>query len=312
MESNFKHVSVLLDECIQGLNLKKGGIYVDGTIGGAGHSLKMLETQKDITLIGIDQDSDALEVCKERLKKYADQVVLRHDNFKNACQVLDDLNIDKIDGILLDLGVSSYQIDTPSRGFSFRFDAPLDMRMDQENSLTAFDVVNNYSEKELADIIFKYGEEKFARKITRSIVEQRKKSSIKTTFDLKELIEKCTPRIKGMPNVDCVQRTFQAIRIEVNGELDKLDEFLHDIAKRLNKGGRIAVISFHSLEDRIVKNAFKDLACDCICPPDLPICVCDHRAIGKVITSHPITASPEELAVNRRSASAKLRILERI
>lgn len=312
MASNdFKHVSVLLRECIDGLNLKKNGVYVDGTIGGAGHSYEMLKTE-DIYLIGIDQDKDALNASSERLSEYKDKVTLIHDNFKNTVKVLDDLNIEKIDGILLDLGVSSYQIDTPERGFSFRFDAPLDMRMNQEKALSAYDVVNNMDEKDLADIIYKYGEEKFSRRIARNICEARKNKPIQTTFELKEIIEKSVPKYKGQDGMSSVQRTFQAIRIEVNGELEKLDEFIHDIVDRLKVGGRIAIISFHSLEDRIVKNAFKDLACDCICPPGLPICVCNHRAKGKIITNHPITATDEELEVNRRSASAKLRILEKI
>ncbi len=311
MASNFKHTSVLLHECIEGLNLKNGGIYVDGTIGGAGHSLKMLETE-DISLIGIDQDADALKASSKVLEKYKSKVTLVHDNFKNTVSILDELNIEKIDGILLDLGVSSYQIDTPERGFSYRFDGDLDMRMNQENALTAYDVVNNYSEQELANIIFKYGEEKYSRRIAKNIVDARKNGNIKTTFELKEIIEKSVPKYKGQDGLSSVQRTFQAIRIEVNGELDKLDEFLHNIADRLNKGGIIAVISFHSLEDRIVKNVFKDLACDCVCPPDLPICVCNHRAKGKIITNHPITATEEELKNNRRSSSAKLRILEKI
>ena len=311
MASNFKHTSVLLNECIEGLHLKKDGIYVDGTIGGAGHSLKMLQTQ-DIRLIGIDQDSDALAASARNLSQYKDKVTLVHDNFKNAVKVLDDLGIDKIDGMLLDLGVSSYQIDTPNRGFSFRFDGELDMRMNQDNALTAFDVVNNYSESELADVIFKYGEEKFARRIARNIVNYRAKQSIKTTFELRDIIENSVPKYKGQDGLSSVQRTFQAIRIEVNGELEQLDEFIHAITDRLNRGGRLAIISFHSLEDRIVKNAFKDLACDCICPPDLPICVCNHRAKGKIITNHPITASEEELENNRRSSSAKLRIIEKI
>lgn len=311
MASNFKHTSVLLNECIEGLHLKKDGIYVDGTIGGAGHSLKMLQTQ-DIRLIGIDQDSDALAASARNLSQYKDKVTLVHDNFKNAVKVLDDLGIDKIDGMLLDLGVSSYQIDTPNRGFSFRFDGELDMRMNQDNALTAFDVVNNYSESELADVIFKYGEEKFARRIARNIVNYRAKQSIKTTFELRDIIENSVPKYKGQDGLSSVQRTFQAIRIEVNGELEQLDEFIHTITDRLNRGGRLAIISFHSLEDRIVKNAFKDLACDCICPPDLPICVCNHRAKVKIITNHPITASEEELENNRRSSSAKLRIIEKI
>lgn len=311
MASNFKHTSVLLNECIEGLHLKKDGIYVDGTIGGAGHSLKMLQTQ-DIRLIGIDQDSDALAASARNLSHYKDKVTLVHDNFKNAVKVLDDLGIDKIDGMLLDLGVSSYQIDTPNRGFSFRFDGELDMRMNQDNALTAFDVVNNYSESELADVIFKYGEEKFARRIARNIVNYRAKQSIKTTFELRDIIENSVPKYKGQDGLSSVQRTFQAIRIEVNGELEQLDEFIHAITDRLNSGGRLAIISFHSLEDRIVKNAFKDLACDCICPPDLPICVCNHRAKAKIITNHPITASEEELENNRRSSSAKLRIIEKI
>ena len=307
----FVHIPVLLNETIDGLNIKDGGTYVDCTLGGAGHSKVML-SKANINLIGIDQDITAINVSKERLKEFGNKVTFVNDNFKNLSNILDNLGIEKIDGILADLGVSSYQIDTASRGFSFRFDAPLDMRMNSEAPLTAYDVVNEYKEEDLKRIFKEFGEERFAGSIAKKIVIERKKQPIKTTKQLETIILSAVPRYRGNDGSSNVQRTFQAIRIEVNHELDGLKEFIKSMAERLNVGGRLAIISFHSLEDRIVKHAFKELATGCTCPSDFPICVCGNKPKVKIITNHPITATEEELAINRRSGSAKLRVVEKI
>ncbi|MBR2909618.1 MAG: 16S rRNA (cytosine(1402)-N(4))-methyltransferase RsmH [Clostridia bacterium] len=306
----FSHIPVLLNETIDSLNLKDGGVYVDCTLGGAGHSKVMLETA-DISLIGIDQDITAINVSKERLKDFK-KVTFVNDNFKNASNILDDLSIKEVDGILADLGVSSHQIDTASRGFSFRFDAPLDMRMNSDASFSAMDVVNDYSEADLKRVIKDFGEERFASSIARKIVNERKKSPIKTTKQLESIILSAVPKYKGNDGSSNVQRTFQAIRIEVNHELDGLKEFIKEMADRLKKGGRLAIISFHSLEDRIVKHTFRELATGCTCPSDFPICVCGNKPKVKIITNHPITATEEELKINRRSSSAKLRVIEKL
>lgn len=308
----FSHVAVLLEECLEGLDLKDNGIYVDGTLGGAGHSSKILERAKNIKLIGIDRDNDALISSKKRLQEYKNQVIFVHDNFNNIKYILDNFNISEVDGILVDLGVSSYQLDNADRGFSFRFDSKLDMRMNREDKLTAFEVVNTYSEESLKKIFKEYGEENFAGSIARKIVISRIKKPIETTFELRDIILSSVPKYKGHDGKTNVTRCFQAIRIEVNGELDKLSQFIKDAVSKLKKGGRIAIISFHSLEDRIVKNTFKELSTSCICPPDFPICVCNHKAELKIISNHPITASKEELEINSRSASAKLRVAEKI
>lgn len=308
----FSHVPVLLEECLEGLALKDNGIYVDGTLGGAGHSSKILERAKNIKLIGIDRDNDALISSKKRLQEYKNQVTFVHDNFNNIKYILDNFNISEVDGILVDLGVSSYQLDNADRGFSFRFDSKLDMRMNREDKLTAFEVVNTYSEESLKKIFKEYGEENFAGSIARKIVISRIKKPIETTFELRDIILSSVPKYKGHDGKTNVTRCFQAIRIEVNGELDKLSQFIKDAVSKLKKGGRIAIISFHSLEDRIVKNTFKELSTSCICPPDFPICVCNHKAELKIISNHPITASKEELEINSRSASAKLRVAEKI
>lgn len=308
----FSHVPVLLEECIDGLNIKDNGVYVDGTLGGAGHSSVILESAKNIKLIGIDRDQEALESSKKRLKDYDSQVTFIHDNFNNIKNILNELNISEVDGILVDLGVSSYQLDNAERGFSFRFDSKLDMRMNRDDTLTAYDVVNDYSEANLKKVLKEYGEENFAGSIARKIVNSRAKKPIETTFELRDIILSSVPKYKGHDGKTNVTRCFQAIRIEVNGELEKLSIFVKDAVSKLKKGGRIAIISFHSLEDRIVKNTFKELSTSCVCPPDFPICVCNHKASLKIISNHPITATEEELKINSRSASAKLRIAEKL
>ncbi len=308
-DMEFQHYSVMLNECIEGLNIKPDGIYVDGTLGGAGHSYKIAERlNKNGRLIAIDKDLDAIAVSKERLKEF-DNVTFVHDDYKNLPQILDDLGIEKVDGILLDLGVSSYQLDNRSRGFSYMGDAELDMRMNREQSLTAKEVVNNYSESELVKIFFEYGEEKFSKKIASNIVKAR---PIESTGQLAEIIEKSYPAAVRFKGGNPCKRVFQAIRIEVNEELDGLYESLINMARRLNTKGRMCVITFHSLEDRMAKNAFQYLYCDCICPPHQPICTCDKRREVEIITRKPIVPNEKELEENKRSQSAKLRIIEKI
>lgn len=308
----FSHVPVLLREVLEGLNLGNDKIYVDCTIGGAGHSEKILENTKNSMLIGIDQDEDAILASSKRLEKYKSRVKIVRSNFANIKNVLVSLNIEKVDGILADLGVSSHQIDTASRGFSFRFDGDLDMRMDMSQSLSAKNVVNEYSEENLKRIFKDFGEEKFASSIARKIVNERKKEPIVTTKQLEKIILSAVPRYKGNDGSSNVQRTFQAIRIEVNHELDILENFIRDAESVLSPGGRLVIITFHSLEDRIVKQTFKDLATGCICPSDFPVCVCGRKPKVKIVTPHPITATTEELETNRRSASAKLRVIEKL
>ncbi|WP_277221345.1 16S rRNA (cytosine(1402)-N(4))-methyltransferase RsmH [Peptoniphilus vaginalis] len=308
----FAHKSVLLDETIEGLNIREGKIYLDGTLGGAGHSREILKRLKGSgLLIGIDQDIEALEVAKERLSDYKN-VEFFNLNYINFEKALDELGIDKIDGVLLDIGVSSYQFDNPERGFSYRFDAPLDMRMDQDLEISAKDIVNTYSESEITRIIKDYGEEKWASRIAKFVVEERKKKDIETTFELVEIIKNAIPASARRNGPHPAKRTFQALRIEVNRELDVLKDSIERFVHRLNPGGRIAIITFHSLEDRIVKNAFKYLEKDCICPPSSPICMCDKKKEIKILTRKPITASDEELKENKRSHSAKLRIAEKL
>lgn len=305
----FNHTPVLLKECIQCLNIKEDGIYVDGTIGGAGHSLKIIQklTSKGM-LIGIDRDEEALKEAKERLKNFQN-IKLVHDNHDNILSILEELEIYKVDGILLDLGVSSYQLDERNRGFSYIGEAALDMRMDKTQKLDAKTVVNKYSEAELSDIIYEYGEERFAKKIARKICEVRKEKEIETTLDLVKIIESVVPRNskEGHP----AKRTFQAIRIEVNNELKPLYQTTMDCIKALKPNGRLCIITFHSLEDRIVKKAMVDAAGKCICPPGLPYCVCGAKSYGNIITKKPILPSNEEMNQNARSKSAKLRIFER-
>ena len=306
----FNHKSVLLDECIEALNVKPNGIYVDCTAGGGGHSAEILKRLTNGLLVDIDKDTEALAVCKQRLGE--NNVKFVHSDFKNVVNILDELQIDKVDGILADLGVSSYQIDNPERGFSYMAtDAPLDMTMDSTQTLNAKEVVNTYDEYKLFTIIRDYGEEKFAKQIARNIVLERKMYEIATCGQLVDIIDKSIPFAVRKKGGHPAKRTFQALRIEVNGELDGLDEFLRKAVSRLNEGGRIAVITFHSLEDRIVKHCFNDLATDCICPPNLPVCVCNHRAQGSLYNKKPILPSDAEMAENSRSQSAKLRVFQK-
>ncbi len=313
MDGMFKHVSVLLNECIEGLNIKPDGIYVDCTAGGGGHSLEIAKRLSDKgLLICIDRDADAIKACTERLKDYSDRVRIVHARFSEIKSVLDDLGIEGIDGALMDLGVSSYQIDTAERGFSFRFDAPLDMRMDRESYLSAYDIVNTYSKEEIADILWRFGEEKFSRRIAERIVREREKAPIKTTFELVEIIKAALPGASRKEDQHPAKRSFQALRIAVNDELAEVTEAVNQIPKLLNIGGRIAIISFHSLEDRIVKTAFNEMSLKCSCPPDFPVCVCNRHPILEIVNRKPITASDEQILENRRAASAKLRIARRI
>ncbi|HII4451507.1 TPA: 16S rRNA (cytosine(1402)-N(4))-methyltransferase RsmH [Clostridium perfringens] len=308
----FKHVSVLLDECINALNIKEDGIYVDCTLGGAGHSSEIVKRlSSDGRLIGFDQDKDALKAAGERLKDYKN-VTYVHSNFYAIYDVLTDLGIDGVDGILMDLGVSSYQLDNGERGFSYMQDAPLDMRMNRENGFSAYEIVNTYSEEELYRIIKEYGEEKFAKRIASFIVKNREEKNIETTLELVEIIKAAIPAKARREGPHPAKRTFQAIRIEVNKELEIISKTILDGVKKLNKGGRMAIITFHSLEDRIVKNTFKELANPCTCPSEFPVCVCNRKPEVKLISRKPIEASKEELEFNPRSRSAKLRIIEKL
>ena len=307
----FKHKPVLLTECISGLEIKPDGIYVDGTLGGAGHSLEIVKKLSSKgRLIGIDRDEEALKAAKEKLKEFKN-VTYIHDNHDNIKEILKKLNIDKVDGILLDLGVSSYQLDERERGFSYLGENELDMRMDRSQELTAKDVVNNYKEEKLAKIIYDYGEERYARRIARTICEKREEKPIETTKELVEIIENSIPKSKqndGHP----AKRTFQAIRIEVNNEIKPLYDTITNCIDCLNPGGRLCVITFHSLEDRCVKFAFQDAIGKCTCPPDLPYCVCGAKSKGRIVTKKITIASKKEKEENPRSKSAKLRIFEKI
>ena len=308
----FKHVSVLLNECLEGLKIHNDGIYVDCTLGGAGHSSEILKRlSKDGRLIGIDQDKDALKAAGKRLEGN-NNVTLVHNNFYNIGEIIDDLDISGVDGILMDLGVSSYQLDTGERGFSYMQDAPLDMRMNREKEFSAYDVVNTYSLEELYRIIRDYGEDKFAKRIANFIVTAREEKNIETTLELVEIIKNAIPAKARREGPHPAKRTFQAIRIEVNSELSILNRAIEDGVERLNSGGRMAIITFHSLEDRIVKNKFRDLAVSCRCPKEFPICVCGETAKVKVITRKAIDPTDEEVEVNPRSRSAKLRVIEKI
>lgn len=308
----FHHVSVLLEEVLEGLNIKEDGIYVDGTLGGAGHSLEIVKRLKTGKLIGIDQDTNALDKSREVLKEHLDKVVLVHDNYVNIKSVLEDLNIEKVDGILLDLGVSSHQLDTEERGFSHNKDAPLDMRMDSSKNFSAWNVVNEYSEDEITRILYEYGEEKWAKRISQFIIQERNDKPIDTTFELVSVIKKAIPKKVRMEGHHPAKKTFQAIRIEVNGELDVLKAAIKDMVEVLNANGRLAIITFHSLEDRIVKEEFKELFKDCICPPEMPQCICDKRREINILTRKPIVPSKRELESNPRSRSSKLRVAEKI
>ena len=306
----FKHEPVMLQECINGLNIKKDGIYVDGTLGGAGHSFEIVKRlSAKGKLIGIDRDEEALKAAKEKLKEFQN-VIYVHDNHDNIKKILENLQIEKVDGILLDLGVSSYQLDERNRGFSYLGENELDMRMDKTQDLTAKYVVNNYSEEELANLIYEYGEERFSRKIAKNICIYREEKPIETTKELVEIIEKSIPKSKSKDGHPA-KRTFQAIRIEVNNEIKPLFNTIENCIDCLKDGGRLCVITFHSLEDRAVKKAYIEAKGKCTCPKDLPYCVCGAKSLGEIITKKPIVATKEELERNSRSKSAKLRIFEK-
>ena len=309
----FHHVSVLLDECIENLNIKPDGVYVDCTMGGAGHSKEIVKRLSDKGLfIGFDQDKNAIATAKERLSEYSDRVRFVHSNFENIKEELEKIGVTKIDGVLADLGVSSHQLDEADRGFSYMQDAPLDMRMDVRCDFSAYDVVNTYSENELAKIIKDYGEDNWAKRIAKFIVEERAEKPIETTGELVEVIKKAIPKKARIDGPHPAKRTFQAIRIEVNSELSILNRAIEDGVARLNKGGRMAIITFHSLEDRIVKLKFRELSNPCTCPSEFPICVCGKKPLVKVISRKAIEPSKEEVEENPRSRSAKLRVVERI
>lgn len=309
----FAHIPVMLNECLEGLNIKADGTYVDGTVGGAGHSIEIVKRlSENGRLICVDKDEDALKAAGERLAPYKDRVTFIHDDYKNLVNELDSIGVGKVDGILLDLGVSSYQLDNAERGFSYMKDAPLDMRMDRSQRISAHEVVNGYTESELARILFDYGEEKLARQIARNIVRARSEKPIETTLELAKIVEDTYPAKTRWKFGHPAKRTFQAIRIEVNDELSSLGEAVTAMARRLEKGGRMAVITFHSLEDRIVKSAFKELSLACTCPPDFPVCVCGKVQEVELVNKKPIAASEEELENNSRSQSAKLRVIEKL
>lgn len=307
----FEHKSVLLDETIENLNMKPDGIYVDGTLGGGGHSCQIASRLTTGRLIGIDQDEAAIKAAGERLSEFGDKVTIVRSNYSEMKRVLNELQIDKVDGILLDLGVSSYQLDTPERGFTYKENAPLDMRMDKRNSKTAKDIVNNYSEMELFRIIRDYGEDNFAKNIAKHIVRMRQDKPMETTFELVEAIKAAIPMKVRMNTGHPAKRTFQAIRIELNQELEVLKSTLQDMIDLLTPKGRLCIITFHSLEDRIVKSSFRTNENPCTCPPGFPICVCGNVSKGRVITRKPILPTVEELEYNKRSKSAKLRVFEK-
>jgi len=309
----FQHESVLLEETIEYLNIKPKGIYVDGTLGGGGHSDKIIDKlSNDGLLIGIDQDLEALNASKNRFKNKGKNIIYIHDNFSNISEILHNLNIDRIDGMILDLGVSSYQLDNKERGFSYMSDSELDMRMNQDSGITAKDIVNTYPKERLQEIIREYGEEKWAKRIAEFIENYRNEKEINTTHELVEIIKAAIPAGARRDGPHPAKRTFQALRIEVNNELSILENSIKKITNSLKLGGRICIITFHSLEDRIVKNTFKELSLSCSCPPELPVCVCNKKSLLKIITRKPILPSSKEIENNPRSRSAKLRVAERI
>ena len=311
--SEFSHFPVMLEECMQGLDVKSGGIYFDGTLGGAGHSYEILKrSSPDGKLIATDLDDEAIAAATERLSPFKGRFFIHKSNFKNYGEVLDKEGVDGLDGVMLDFGISSHQIDEPERGFSYMSpEAPLDMRMDKSASLTAEDVINEYPQKELVRILKQYGEERFAPQIAANVVKARERARITTCGEFVKIIEESIPK-KFQQNGPAARKSFQAVRIEVNGELDGLYEAVLGLTRRLKKGGRIAILTFHSLEDRIVKNAFRYLETDCICPKELPVCVCGKKKEIEVLTKKPIVASPKETVINSRSRSAKLRVAQRI
>lgn len=308
----FKHYSVMLSETVDFLKVTDGGIYVDGTLGGGGHSLEILKRAKNVRLIGIDRDKEALSAAEIRLSDFKSQITLVHDNFSNISSVLEELKIDKIDGMVLDLGVSSYQLDNSERGFSYISDAPLDMRMNKDDEKTAYDVINGYTKDKLSEIFFAYGEEKWSKRIAQFIEERRNNTPIRTTAELADIVRSAIPKGAREGITHPEKRIFQAVRIEVNGELEILKDALLDAVKSLRTGGRLAVITFHSLEDRIVKETFSGLSKGCTCPPDFPICVCGKKPQIKCITRKPVLPSETEIGVNSRSKSAKLRVCEKL
>lgn len=312
MEENFNHVPVLLNECIEGLNIKPDSVYVDCTLGGGGHSGEIAKRLTTGRLISIDKDEDAIAYSKKRLEAYKDKITFVHDDFKNIESILKNLSVSSIDGVLADLGVSSYQIDVAERGFSYMKDAPLDMRMDRSQSFSAYDVVNGYDEEKLQKIIFSYGDERYARNIAKNIVKEREKSPVSTTGQLARIIEYSVPASNRWKFGNPSKRTFQAIRIEVNGELKGLDTAVRTYVGLLNPKGRMCVITFHSEEDRIVKQTMKDLATGCICDKSLPVCVCGRHEIVKFISNKAILPSKDEQDENGRSKSAKLRVIEKL
>lgn len=310
-ETGFRHYSVLLKETIEELKIRPEGIYLDGTLGGGGHAYEVCKRLESGHFYGIDQDEAAIQAAGERLREFGEKVTIIRDNYCNAKTVLEGMGIHKVDGIVLDLGVSSYQLDTEDRGFSYRYDAPLDMRMDQRQSLTAREIVNGYSERELYSIIRDYGEDSFAKNIAKHIVKARERQPIETTFQLNEVIKAAIParmRANGHPS----KQTFQAIRIECNRELEVLKNTLDDLIELLAPGGRLCIITFHSLEDRLVKNAFRRNENPCTCPPEFPVCTCGKQSKGHAVTKKPILPSEKEIAENSRSKSAKLRVFEKV
>ena len=311
-EINFSHRSVLLDECMEGLNIKPDGVYVDGTAGGGGHSFEIARRLVGGRLICIDQDSAAIEAASKKLAPFSDKVTIVRNNFSCVAEVLEELQVEKIDGMLLDLGVSSYQLDTAERGFSYNADAPLDMRMDSRAALNAEIVVNTYSPEELKRILFEYGEERFSRQIVSAIVNERERAPIKSTAQLASIIKGAIPARAREGGHHPAKRSFQAIRIEVNGELDAIEPTIRAAAKNLVSSGRIAIISFHSLEDRIVKQTYRSLSSGCTCPRDFPVCVCGNKPKVRLVNRKPIMPGKQELEENPRSRSAKLRVAEKI
>ncbi len=309
---NFEHISVLLDECISNLNIKNDGLYIDGTLGGAGHSYEICKKLNIGRLIGIDQDINAINAAKRKLCEY-DFIKYVHRNFSEIKDIAEELNIvGKVDGILLDLGVSSHQLDEAVRGFSYMNDASLDMRMDIRKNFSAFNVVNEYDEKKLTEIIFNYGEEKWAKRIAQFIVKERSIKSISTTFELVSIIKKAVPKSARINGPHPAKRTFQAIRIEVNSELEILKQSIFDMVNVLKSGGRLCIITFHSLEDRIVKNAYRELENPCTCPREFPVCICGKKPLVRIITKKPVIPSKKEIEQNHRSRSAKLRVIEKL
>ena len=309
----FNHISVLLNECIEGLNISPTGTYVDGTLGGAGHASKVCEKlNENGVFIGIDQDINAINKANEVLSLYKNKIIFQHENFSSIKNILHDINIENVDGILLDLGVSSHQLDEADRGFSYMHDAPLDMRMDVRSGFSAYNVVNDYKQRQLEEVLWGYGEERWAKRIVEFILEARKDKPIKTTYELVDIIKGAIPKAVRKDGPHPAKRTFQAIRIEVNGELSILRKSIEDMVDVLAPKGRLCIITFHSLEDRIVKEMFRLMENPCTCPPSFPICICNAKTKGKIITRKPILPSQQEVEENHRSRSAKLRILEKI